>query len=347
LRRPFWWIIALTLVAALAALAAIAATPPNLAKTIEAQQRLAAERPQDAGVFNDLGNLLALANRPDEAEAAYRRAVELDPQRASALFNLGLLLVQKGGHKEAFDLFSRVVEREPKNAWAHYELGAVHERFGRRDKAIQEYAQAFALDPQLALPDVNPHVIDSELTTEAMLRAYRGGYGAPRAPKIYDDPNRIAAMLVPPPAKPKDETAAGSEAGTVRQGAAPGQAAPGAAPGAAQGSRVLRQNTIDRGGALGQATQPGIKRPPAPPRQPGSIARPSVRAWTRPDPGTVVDEEENGDVEDQGGEVYTPPSVPGSGFIYQPNAPSSGRLDVRVVPDRLAAAHPGFRRGRR
>ncbi len=54
---------------------------PNLTKTIEAQRRLTVERPDDAAVFNDLGNLLLLVPQPAEAEAAYRTAIELDPDK--------------------------------------------------------------------------------------------------------------------------------------------------------------------------------------------------------------------------------------------------------------------------
>jgi hypothetical protein len=324
LRRPIWCIIALSLAAALAA---IAATPPNLVKAIEAQRRITAQRPQDAGVWNDLGNLLVLAQHRDEAEEAYRRAVELDPAHASALFNLGLLMAEKGGRKEAFDFFERVVAAEPGNAWAHYQLGALHEGFGRKGRAIEEYATAFALDPQLALADVNPHVVDSELTTEAMLIAYRGGYGRTAAPQAWSEPGRIADMLIPSPADAKraDEAAgevAEEEGGTVQPGV-PGQQGP--------DGRVLREGTIERGGNVGQASPPGVRRPGGPQRQPA--AQPGVRTWTRPDP--VVDGEEEGPLEEQGGEVFVPPPTPG-GYLYQPGLPSTGRLDVKVVPDRLA-----------
>src|SRR4029079_8638425 len=98
-----WWILALSL----AALAAIAATPPNLAKAIEAQRRLTAERPSDAGAVRDRRHLLVLAHRTDEAEAAYRQAITLDPERASALFNLGLLEQQRGDLKGGVGLFGQ------------------------------------------------------------------------------------------------------------------------------------------------------------------------------------------------------------------------------------------------
>jgi len=83
-RRSSWILVSsLTALTAVVAIATLAAAPPNLTKALEAQRHLAAERPQDAAVLNDLGNLLMLVPNPTEAEAAYRKAIELDPNKAS------------------------------------------------------------------------------------------------------------------------------------------------------------------------------------------------------------------------------------------------------------------------
>ncbi len=211
MRRRSSWILVSSLAAltAAVAIAALAAVPPNLAKAIEAQRRLTVERPQDPAVFNDFGNLLMLVPQAPEAEAAYRKAIELDPDKASALFNLGLLLQQRGERREAYDLYQRAVKADPNHAWAHYQLGTIEEVRGQKSKAVDSYARAFALDPQLAFPEVNPHIVDNKLVTQAMLRAYKNDFaGNPQVPKMYDDAARIAALLVPKPAPPVDETAA-------------------------------------------------------------------------------------------------------------------------------------------
>src|SRR4030095_3775772 len=113
-RRRTSWILVASL-AVLAAIAAVAAVPPNLTKAIEAQQRLSVERPNDAAVFNDLGNLLLLVPRPEEAEAAYRKGLHIDAQKASAHYNLGLLLQQRGELKEAMKHFEQTVKAEPRH----------------------------------------------------------------------------------------------------------------------------------------------------------------------------------------------------------------------------------------
>jgi Tfp pilus assembly protein PilF len=370
-RRTLTILLALPLVA-LVALAALAATPSpsNLTKALEAQHQLTEKRPQDAGVWNDYGNLLLLANRPDEAESAYRQAVTLDPKKASALFNLGLLEQQRGHHKEALTLFQQVVAAEPQHAWAHYQIGSIYESWKLEKKAVGEYSRAFSLDPQLAFRDVNPQVVDSKLVTQSMLTAYREGARAPEAPKIYDDPSRIASLLVPSPAAPGTAAAPATPAapaapatptdatkpdgrrrlptaprGAVVPGAAvpgaavpgaavPGAAVPGAAvPGAAVpgGGTVLRENNIERGGTVGQALPPGQTRPSV-------LSGPSRRGgavqaqpWVRPQ--TNVDEDE-----EEGNNIYVPPPPPipqpPSGVIYQPSLPSSGRLDIKAIPGR-------------
>ncbi|MEA2600853.1 MAG: hypothetical protein QOF89_1845 [Acidobacteriota bacterium] len=357
LRRTSW-LIATSLVA-LAAIAAVAAAPPNLAKTIEAQRRLTTERPNDAGVFNDLGNLLLLVPQPAEAEAAYRRALELDPNRVSALFNLGLLLQQRGEPRDALQLYRQAVKAEPRHAWAYYQMGAIYEALGQESKAIDAYAQAFALDPQLAFPEVNPHIVENKLVTAAMLRAYRSDFAQPQAPKIYDDPTRIAALLVPPPpaaqGDAKDQAAtAAQQPGQPAQPAQPvrpGQTPPGRGPAvrpqpgqagqpAGQpGSSVLRERDLDRNNPSGQALPQGA-RPPAATGGQRQAPR-GLREWSRPEPTVQEVPTEDSDPENDGGQpapVITPP--PG-GVYYRPGIQSTGRLNLQVVPERSARVGRG------
>jgi Flp pilus assembly protein TadD len=331
LHKSLWSILALSL-AAMVAVAALAAVAPNLnlPKALEAQRRLAAERPDDPSVFNDLGNLLLLANHPDEAETAYRRALELDPRRVSAHFNLGLLLQQRNERREALRHYREVVEIDPRHAWGYFQMGMVHEAMGEESKAVDAYARAYSLNPQLAFPEVNPNVLDSKLVTASMIKAYREGTPLPLAPTRYDDPQRIAGLLVPPvetPAADEEEVAEtpAQEPGAEGSGSADSTAAD-TAP------QVLRPNDLTGGGAAGQATRPGVSRtvPGQAGRQPAETGRPALRNWTRPEPMEEPVEEEAGN------EEFVPPPPP-TGVIYRPGLPSSGRLDLKVIPGRRPA----------
>jgi Tfp pilus assembly protein PilF len=337
-RRSSWILVSsLAAVTAVVAIAALAAVPPNLTKAIEAQRRLTTERPQDPAVFNDYGNLLMLIPQAPEAEAAYRKAIELDPGKASALFNLGLLLQQRGESREAYGLYQRAVKADPNHAWARYQLGTVEEARGQNSKAIDSYARAFALDPQLAFPEVNPHIVENKLVTQAMLRAYKNDFaGNPQVPKMYDDATRIAALLVPKPAPTADEAAAAQTPPQRQPAAMAGrqpvagrgtQAAP-TAPGAA--GTVLREKDLARGNPTGQAGARGAVRP-----TPGAQGQQNrgLREWNRPEP--TIQEVPGGDDED--GDQPAPVITPNPGGVYyRPGVQSTGRLNLRIAPDPAA-----------
>ena len=186
--------------AALSAALLHAAVPRNIDRAIETQRALVAERPADSGVENDLGSLLVLGEDFAGAEQAYRRAIELDPENASAHFNLGLLLQQMGNRRDALKAYKRTVELEPRHAWAHYQKGTIYHAQGRDSAAKKAYAKALAFDPALGNPEVNPHLIDNDLATSAMLYSYRHYREELLPAKEFEEPARIAGVLIDRPA---------------------------------------------------------------------------------------------------------------------------------------------------
>jgi Tetratricopeptide repeat len=333
------FVISLACVAALVVAALAAAPPPNLGRALEAQKRLAAQRPDDPAVFNDLGNLYLLAHQPDEAEQAYRKAVSLDSKRVSALFNLGLLLQRRGQPKQALDFYRQVLDVQPEHAWAHYQIGALYEAGGQTAKAVGEYARAFSLDPQLAFREVNPQIVDNKLVTQAMLQAYRQGYGEPQVPAVYEDAPRIADLLVPPvatePAKDAGKDAGKDAAAKPAQPQAPpARPQPGMAQPGAPGSTVIRPGDLDTR-VTGQAAPqgaPGRRMQPTSRPQNPNVPR-GMREWERPEPAVQAPSEGMApQIPPQvpaPGQVITPP--PG-GVYYRPGYQSTGRLNFQVVP---------------
>lgn len=311
---------------------AFAAVPANLNKAIESQRKLAAERPQDPAVLNDLGNLLVLAEQPDQAEEAYRKALALDPDKVTALFNLALLQQQRGERREALSLYKKVVSLQPGHAWANYQIGTLYESWDEEGKAVEHYARAFALDPQLAFKEVNPHIVENKLVTQAMIRAYdeEGAGRKPQVPKAFDEPGRIAKMLVPTPQPAQTEAVAGE----------PGQAQPGqpSQPGTTgqqrQGDNVLRQDDL-QARPTGQAMPQGGSRTGR-----GSVRQQptdrGLRQWERPEPNVAPQPmDPTAPRPDYPGQPGQPGQItpPPGGVYYRPGSPSSGRLDIKVVPD--------------
>jgi tetratricopeptide (TPR) repeat protein len=64
-------------------------------------------------IFYNLGEVKSAAQKYDEAEAAYKRASEMDPTWMKPVLKLGLAAVSKGDTKGAIALFEKVVAAEP------------------------------------------------------------------------------------------------------------------------------------------------------------------------------------------------------------------------------------------
>lgn len=321
----------------LAALMVFAAAPPNLEKALEVQRRLVEERPQDPGVFNDLGNLLVLAGSGREAEVAYRMALELDPYQLPTHFNLGLLLQSQRRLDDALAAFQALLDIEPNHAWTHYQIGTVLAERGQRDAAVAAYARALSLDPNLAFSDVNPHIIGNKLFTEALLRANRGRNDGVLAPRSYVDPSRIADILIPPPELSGNEEELPAEA-------------PESSQAVEEDSRSLTSADLDPRSNINKATpqdgaQPGL--PVGVRRPPVTINRPSVRSFpgVQRNPGTTTGPVTPAGRSPQGDPQAPPGQNPGGSqpkpsdpfdrnYLnkYKPDRPSSSRLELKLLP---------------
>jgi hypothetical protein len=211
-----WWLPTLVILTLGAAVLAVPSS--NLDRALETQQQLAADRPTDPAVFNDLGNLLVMAHRLDEAELAYRTAIQLDPGNTNSLFNLAMLLGDQGERKEAMSTLEKIVELDPRHAWAHFHLGRLLEASGSPQKAVEAYALAFALEPELTFPEVNPQLLDSKLMTQALIAAYDGDLTPVDAPRLYSDPQHVRELLLPVWARQNQEDAADQNQGKAPSG---------------------------------------------------------------------------------------------------------------------------------
>jgi tetratricopeptide (TPR) repeat protein len=93
-------------------------------EAINAYQQAIAAKPDNAGYYNNLGNVLARAGKIDDAKAAYTKSAELDPPNAALAWrNFGISLYQAGRMQEAIEPLQKATQIDPKNAQGWYLLG--------------------------------------------------------------------------------------------------------------------------------------------------------------------------------------------------------------------------------
>lgn len=96
-------------------------------EAINAFQQAIALKPDNAGYYNNLGNLLGRAGKVDEAKAAYTKSAELDPPNAALAWrNFGITLYQSNNPANmvaAIEPLKKATELDPKNAQGWYLLG--------------------------------------------------------------------------------------------------------------------------------------------------------------------------------------------------------------------------------
>jgi predicted CXXCH cytochrome family protein len=96
----------------------------------------------------NLGALYAQRGEVDEAERAYRRALELEPRYVATYVNLADLYRQSGRDVEGEDLLRRALESEPDDGDLHHALGLLLVRQKREREALIELETAAGLSPK-------------------------------------------------------------------------------------------------------------------------------------------------------------------------------------------------------
>ncbi|UCD73983.1 MAG: tetratricopeptide repeat protein [Phycisphaerales bacterium] len=95
-----------------------------------------------ASEYYQLGRLHQLLNQRDQAEEAYRRALEITPQDLMITRELAGLLVQMEKYADAAVLYARVVERNAKDYSALVTLAGLSQAQGDYAQADRRYQQA-------------------------------------------------------------------------------------------------------------------------------------------------------------------------------------------------------------
>jgi tetratricopeptide (TPR) repeat protein len=131
----------------LAELARGAATLPL--RTPAAEEDRKTDEPERGADWYERGAELE-EDSPEEAMAAYRRALEIEPGLADAHVNLGRLLHERGETAGAERHYRMALAARPDDTTAAYNLGVVLQDLGRLREAADAYVAALELDRTLA-----------------------------------------------------------------------------------------------------------------------------------------------------------------------------------------------------
>ena len=98
------------------------------------------------GQVGKSGTALVDGNQ-DEAEAAAKKAVELDENLAQARYQLGLVESARNNQREAAEAFAKAAELDPQMAYAHYEAGMAYYKAKRVDRMAVYFENFLKLAP--------------------------------------------------------------------------------------------------------------------------------------------------------------------------------------------------------
>lgn len=111
-----------------------------------------AAAPNDSDALVWRARLLTWTGHRAEAEAAFRRALELSPRDGDCLLGLARLEAQEGHNADALSLLDKALEIPPPRADVYNERGRVLAALQRRKEARADFFKARALEPANTAP---------------------------------------------------------------------------------------------------------------------------------------------------------------------------------------------------
>jgi tetratricopeptide (TPR) repeat protein len=120
---------------------------PFRRESIEILRRVLAVAPKDANAACLLGDVLYAHRRPEEAETAWRAAIDADPRHFNALRDLGMSLLDRGRAEDAASLLSRAAAQRPDHLATILLLVQLQIRANQFDAASQSIESALKLRP--------------------------------------------------------------------------------------------------------------------------------------------------------------------------------------------------------
>jgi tetratricopeptide (TPR) repeat protein len=107
---------------------------------------LAVDRLQRSVVYQKIGGIRSELAELDQAEAAYKKALEFTPDSVDARLGLGDVYLQQGKPQDALGEYNRALAMDAKSVAGHFRVADANLRMGRFADAAEAAAKVLALD---------------------------------------------------------------------------------------------------------------------------------------------------------------------------------------------------------
>lgn len=123
-------------------------TPPDIQKATQYYEKSLALAPNVADPHYEMGLVYDSRNDYPNAEAQFRRAVEIEPKHANALDMLGQCLIKEGRVEEGIKAYHAALAANPRHNRAHFNLAMALRDQGHLDEAAIEFSKAAEINPR-------------------------------------------------------------------------------------------------------------------------------------------------------------------------------------------------------
>jgi len=106
--------------------------------------------PASAAAWFNLAFVLEQQELAEEAEQAFRKAIELDPMIDRAWYGLGLCLIRQQRLEEAIEALKKNTEMQPMSPFGWYQMARAYMDLGRKGDAARVIRHLEGFEPKVA-----------------------------------------------------------------------------------------------------------------------------------------------------------------------------------------------------
>ena len=113
-------------------------------------ERALVQTPNNANAHFNVGFVCEELGRSQDAETAFKAALELDEKLDRAWYGLGLVLVRQQRLEESLTAFKRNTELQSMSPFAWYQMARVHMELSQPEKALEVMRHLKGFEPKVA-----------------------------------------------------------------------------------------------------------------------------------------------------------------------------------------------------